>query len=155
MRSTVEYLSDSIVIHTHGFLHYLTLGHWCRTCTLDLSQGTLEVTTSRLGKRTAQRHDLREFNAVDYSHKVLGTHRRHGIEYEREEFSVGLRFASRQEILTLGVFQGTIDSLYGASAFLDSLLPSSSDRPNDVRHEVEARSLANMLCEKLHLNLAM
>ncbi|CAN5679171.1 hypothetical protein BH11VER1_BH11VER1_16370 [soil metagenome] len=154
MNSVIEYYSNTIVTKSRGVLEYLTLGRWGRICTLDFSTGILEETTIRFTKVTMLQHRLRKFDAVDYSYQFLSEKGLHGVHNEIGVFRVGLRIAESQTIFPLAVFKGAFSSADGISGVVVSLFPDSCDG-SDITHEVASRSLANMLCQKLHLKLAI
>jgi hypothetical protein len=149
MTSSVEYYPDTIVTKSRGILEYLTLGNWGRICTLDFQKGMLEETTIRFSRRTTQTYHFRAFDAVDFSYKLLASGRKNGVESDCEEFLVGLRFASTGKVFPLAVFPGVTTSMYG----LGTLFPTSWI-VQDQSHEIGARSLANLLCQKMKLSLA-
>lgn len=154
MNPTVEYVTDSIVIKSRGLLEVLTLGNWGTLCRIDLLQKTIELRIFRVGHVMSTTHHWREFDAVDYSMVVLSSTTWQGVESDFEEFRVGLRFCTDQSIFPLARFRGTVKTLTGFNALLDELLPASWNR-SSITHEVAARSLANMLCQKMCLNLAL
>lgn len=154
MTSSVEYYSDTIVIRSRGFLEYLTFGNWGRIYTLDFSRKTLEATTIRPFKSTVKVYELRSFDAVDYSYKLLGTACKNGVCYDHEEFRVGLRLATTGFLFPLAVFQGVLTTPYGFGAIVAHFLPESW-LVQSVIYEVQARVLANTICDKLQLKLAM
>lgn len=155
MTTVIEYHSDCIITKSRGFFEYLTFGNWGEICILDLSKRTLEVTTVRLLKTDRQLFSLNAFDAVDYSYKSLGSVTRDGVEYESDEFRVGLRFRSSPQVLTLAIFHGSTSTPVGFGEFIASFLPSSWMEGTGGTQDVESRSLANMLCQKLSLGLAM
>lgn len=149
MTSSVEYYPDAIVTKSRGILEYLTLGNWGRICTFHFKQCMLEETTIRFSRRTTQTYHFRMFDAVDFSYKLLVTARQNGTESDCEEFLVGLRLASTGKVFPLAVFSGVTTSQYG----LGTLIPESWIS-HDQSHEIGARSLANLLCQKMQLSLA-
>lgn len=150
MNPTVEYVTDSVVIKSRGLLEVLTLENWGSLCRIDLLQKTIELRTFRVGHVMSTTHHWREFDAVDYSMVVLSSTTWQGVESDFEEFRVGLRFCTDQSVFPLARFRGTVKTLAG----LNALLPASWNR-SSITHEVAARSLANMLCQKMCLNLAL
>ena len=154
MNSAVEFHSHSIVTRSRDIADFLTFGRWKRTCTIDFPKGVVEEKTVRIRKTTVQTYRLRVFDAVDYSYKCLASHAGNGVEYEVDEFHVGLRFTSNGKVFPLAVFRGTVETPCGLAALLTSVFPSSRPQQN-LSHEAEARSLANLLCQKLQLKLAI
>jgi hypothetical protein len=154
MTSVVEYYPDAIVMKSRGVLEYLTFGNWGRICTIDLSRKVVEETRIRFRRNVTTTRPTHDFDAVDYSFKLVKRMVRKGVEYDVEEFRVGLRFAATTDILPLAVFRGTTDSPVGLGALIAKLLPDSW-MSQDITHEIASRSLANMLCQKLNLKLAM
>jgi hypothetical protein len=146
MTSVIEYYPDIIVTKSRGLLEYLTFGNWGQICSLDLTRRILEVRTLRLLNSNTQLYSLHEFDAVDYSYECLGAHN----NVQADEFRVGLRFRNSFQVLPLAVFHGTS----GPVGF-ESLLPESWIDGTRRTHEVESRSLANILCQKMSLELAM
>ncbi|QIF04981.1 hypothetical protein [Roseimicrobium sp. ORNL1] len=158
MTSVIEYYSDSIITKSRGFLEYATLGNWGQVCTLDLTRRTLEVRTRRLLDSNTRVHSLNEFDAVDYSYECLQSVTRESVEYDSDEFRVGLRFRSTGKVLPLAVFHGStstpvVNGLF--DAFITSILPASWMEGTGGTQDVESRALANMLCHKLSLELAL
>jgi hypothetical protein len=158
MTSVIEYYPGIIVTKSRGFLEYLTFGNWGQICTLDLTRRTLEIRTLRLLNSNTQVYSLNEFDAVDYSYECLRSVTRNSEEHESDEFRVGLRFRSTKKVLALGVFHGStstpvVTGLF--DAFVASILPPSWMEGTGGTQDVESRSLANMLCDKLSLELAM
>jgi hypothetical protein len=153
MNPAIQFQTQCIVIRTRSFLDFVTLGKWRRTVTLDFSQGIVEEEVIRFSKTTVRSHDLRTFDAVDYSYKLLNFASQHGVDHEHEEFSVGMRFKSTRTVFPLASFRGSVATPTGLADLLASVFPVSWNAPN-IRHEVEARSLANLLCDKLNLKLA-
>ena len=154
MNSAIEFHPNSIVTQSRDIADFLTFGRWKRTCTLDFPKGALEEKTVRLTKTTVQLHRLRLFDAVDYSYECLGSDSRNGVDYEADEYRVGLRFASNGKVFPLAIFQGSVATPYGLTALITSAFPSAWPQQN-LSHEAEARSLANLLCQKLQLKLAI
>jgi hypothetical protein len=158
MTSVIEYYPDIIVTKSRGFLEYLTFGNWGQICSLDLTRRTLEVRKFRLLDTDTQIYNLNQFDAVDYSYECLRSVTRESVEYESDEFRVGLRFRSTGKVLPLAVFHGStstpvVTGLF--DAFVTSLLPASWMEGTGGTQDVESRALANMLCHKLSLELAM
>lgn len=154
MNPSVEYQNDAIVIKSRGLLELLTFGNWGHFCSISLLNKTVELQTRRMGQIMSTTHYWREFDAVEYSYVVLSSTTWQGVESDLEEFRVGLRFCTDKDILPIAKFRGTIKSLTGLNAFLDELLPASWNQ-SSVTHEMAARSLANMLCQKMDLELAL
>lgn len=154
MNSAVEFHPNSIVTRSRDLADILTFGRWRRTCTIDFAKRSVEEKTVRLAKTNVQTHHLRMFDAVDYSYECLALASRDGVDYELDEFRVGLRFASNGKVFPLAAFRGTVETPYGFGALVASLLPASWSQQN-LSHEAEARSLANLLCQKLQLELAI
>jgi hypothetical protein len=149
MTSAVEYYPDTIITKSRGILEYLSLGNWGRICALHFNQNVLEETTFRFIRRKTQKYHLHMFDAVDFSYKLLATASNYGVEQDSEEFRVGLRFSSTGKVFPLAIFRGTATSYSG----LASLFPASWTS-HDHSHELAARSLANILCQKMQLLLA-
>ncbi len=154
MLASVEYYPEAIVILTRGLLDYLTLGRWHRVCTLDEKRRVLEERIVRPGKVTTREYPWRMFDTVDYSYKQLASRTSHGTEHELEEFSVGLRWAGKCEVLPLALFRKSTATPVGLGAIMASFFPASWTEVK-IPHEVASRSLANMLCLKMGLKLAM
>ena len=154
MNSAVEFHPNSIVTKSRDIADFITFGRWNRTCTLDFPKGLIEEKTVRLTKTSVQTHRLRVFDAVDYSYECLVSVARDGVEREVDEFRIGLRFASNGKVFPLAAFRGTVETPYGLAALIASAFPSSWTKQN-LSHEAEARSLANLLCQKLQLELAI
>lgn len=152
MNPAIQFQTQHIVITTRGFLDFLTFGRWRKVHSLDFSKGVLEEQTIRFSKTTILTHYLRAFDAIDYSYQLLNLSFQDGEEREHEEFRVGLRCRSTGAIVPLASFRGSVSTPTGLAALLSSAFPSRC-APN-IRHEVEARSLANQLCGKLGLKLA-
>ncbi|MEZ0277044.1 MAG: hypothetical protein ACAH88_19195 [Roseimicrobium sp.] len=155
MTSVIEYYSDTIITKSRGFLAYLTFGNWGRVCTLKLSQRTLEVRTLRPWNTTTELYGLSQFDAVDYSYRTLASATQNGVHYEHDEFTVGLRFSSTGKVLPVAVFHGGTSTPVGLGALIASLLPPSWQEGSGGTQDIESRSLANMLCQKMSLELAM
>lgn len=157
MTSVVKYYPNTIVTKSRGLLEYLTFGNWGRICTLDFSRGTLEEQIIRPLKTTVQSWKLDQFDAVDYSYRLLQSTRRKGMEHELDEFSVGLRFSTTGKVLPLAVFHGSTSTPApeGFDALLFAVFPALWAEGTGGTHDVQSRSFANMLCQKMHLKLAM
>jgi hypothetical protein len=153
MNPVIQFQTHRIIIRTRCYFDFLTCGKWRSIRTLDFSQGTIEEKTLRFAKITVQMFRLRAFDAVDYSYELLAAGGQNGVIHEFEEYRVGLRYKSTRAIFPLASFRGTVSTPTGLGALLASILPPSWSTPN-IRHEVEARSLANLLCDKLDLDLA-
>lgn len=153
MNPAIQFQTQRIVIRTRSFLDFVTFGKWRKTITLDFSQGIIDEEVIRLSKTALRSHDLRTFDAVDYSYELLNFASQHGVDHEYEEFRVGMRFKSSGMVFPLASFRGSVSTPTGLGELLASVFPASWSAP-DIRHEVEARSLANLLCDKLDLKLA-
>ncbi len=143
MTSVVEYTPDSIIIRVRGFLDSLTRGRWGEINTIDFNRKVVEKVTIRLSKRTVVEYPLSMFKAVDFAHEPLGNH---------ETFTVGLRFKSKYETLLLASFQGISPSGQNPE-WVQRLMPTLFG--GFLAHEADARSLANLLCQKLGMKLAV
>jgi hypothetical protein len=155
MTSVIEYYPDTIITKSRGFLEYATFGNWGRICTLDLSRRTLEVVHLRLFKTTTETYHLSQFDSVDYSYECKGAATHNGVQYDADEFTVGLRFRSTGKLLPLAVFHGCTTTPVGLGALVAAMLPASWTDDNDITHDLESRSLANMICQKTGLKLGM
>jgi hypothetical protein len=154
MNSAVELHLNAIVTRSRGITDILTFGRWRRTCTLDFQKKIVEEKTVRLTKSNVLTHPYQTFDAVDYSYECLSLHSRDGMDFEVDEYRVGLRYAANGKVFPLAAFWGTVETPYGLAAFIVSAFPASWSEQN-FRHEAEARSLANLLCQKLQLELAI
>ena len=154
MTSAIVFRPETIVIKSRGVLEFLSFGRWQRICTVDLRRQAVEEATLRLTKTTTCTHSLRVFDAVDFSYVSLGSTTRDGVEYDADEYRVGLRFSSSGKVFPLAVFHGSTQTPVGMGEVVASIFPSLWNNA-PVTHEVAARSFANRLCEILDLKLAI
>ena len=149
----VSYFADAINIESRGFIDYISLGSYRNFCTIDFDKRSLKITKIRWARKHEETYDLRDFDAVDYSYKLLGSGSDNGVHQDLEEFSVGLRFKSKYKVLALASFRGTLTS-GGLVTLVMMLLPESWGQQH-LSHELQARSLTNILCQKMNLKLAI
>ncbi|MBK1814802.1 hypothetical protein JIN84_04200 [Luteolibacter yonseiensis] len=152
MNPEIQLETQRIIIRTRSFLDIITFGNWRRILSLDFSLGSLEEKTIRISKISVRRYELQTFDAVEYSYQLLGSISQEGMDHEHEEFRVGLRSKSTGTVYPLAAFRGTASTPSGLGVWILSIFPASF-RASDNRHEAEARSLANLLCDKLNLKL--